>query len=147
MFFRHEKKKEPTFDERLAALSEYGMVTARDNAGHVIAKRDKFGAYLKDLGEGRVAISKAGILHGDEVAVLVHGGYQMFFRTPSGTELPALAKQLQGLHSFDEDLREGLGMTSLYNLSLGTVCEDHMYDRVEDRDEPPHVKPWEKKSA
>lgn len=147
MFFRHEKKKTPTFEDRLSGLSEYGIVTGRDASGNVIAKRDPFAAQLKDLGEGKIGIGKAGVLHGEEIAVLVHGGYQMFFRTPSGTELPALARQLKGLHAFDEDLREGLGMTSLYNLSLGTTCEDHLYDRVEDRDEAPLPKPWEKKSA
>jgi len=71
----------------------------------------------------------------------------MFFRTPSGRELPAQASQLKALHAFDEDLREGLGLTSLYNLSLGTTSDDHMYDRVEDRDAPRRPHPWDKPAA
>ena len=51
---------------------------------------------------------------------------------------------IKALHAFDEDLREGLGLTSLYNLSLGTVCDDHLYDRVTARDSGPHHQPWEK---
>src|SRR5262249_13779641 len=101
----------------------------------------------EDAGSGQVSIGKAGVLVGNEIAHLVHGGYQMFLRTPSGKELPALAPQLKALHSFDEDLREGLGLTSLYNLSLGTTCDDPLYDRVKDRDAKPHARPWEVKSA
>ncbi|MEP7353943.1 MAG: hypothetical protein ABI824_11990, partial [Acidobacteriota bacterium] len=82
-----------------------------------------------------------------EIAHLVHGGYQMFLRTHSGRELPALAPQLKALHAFDEDLREGLGLTSLYNIALGTTSDDHLYDRVEGRDAAPHARPWEKKAA
>ena len=93
---------------------------------------------------GSPAVGKAGVLIGNEIAQLVHGGYQMFLRTPSGKELPAQAPHLTALHAFDEDLREGLGLTSLYNLALGTTCDDHLYDRLEDRDAAPHRKPWEK---
>lgn len=71
----------------------------------------------------------------------------MFLMTPTGKELPALAPQLQALHAFDEDLREALGLTSLYNVSLGTTTDEHLYDRVEDRDKPVHPRPWEKKSS
>ena len=102
---------------------------------------------VEDLGEGKVRIGKAGILIGKEIGILLNGGYQMFFRTPSGTEIPAMASQLKTLHAFDEDLREGLGLISLYNLSLGTTSEAHMYDRVEDRDAPKHLRPWEEKAA
>jgi len=86
------------------------------------------------------------VLVGDEIALLVNEGYQMFLVTPSGKELPAQADQLKALHAFDEDLREGLGLTSLYNLSLGTVSDEHLYDRVTDRDAPVHPRPWEKKA-
>jgi len=54
---------------------------------------------------------------------------------------------LKELHSFDEDLREGLGITSLYNEALGTTCDDHLYDRVKDRDASAHTLPWEKPHA
>jgi hypothetical protein len=68
----------------------------------------------------------------------------MFLATPSGKQLPAQASQLKGLHAFDEDLREGLGLTSLYNVALGTTSENHLYDRVTDRDKPHTPRPWEK---
>src|SRR5678809_1666162 len=95
----------------------------------------------------RVRIEKTGILAHGEIATLVNHGYQMFLTTPSGKELPALADHLKALHAFDEDLREGLGIASLYNLSLGTTTDDHLYDRLEDRDEPGKPRPWETKAA
>ena len=59
----------------------------------------------------------------------------------------AQATHLKNLHSFEEDLREGLGLTSLYNESLGTTTDLHMYDRVEHRDEGDVRRPWEDRSA
>lgn len=147
MFFRHAKPHQWTFDERVANLKQFGFDSKPEGAGKTRVTRGGFGATVEDLGQGKVAMDKAGMLVGNEIAILVNGGYQMFFRTPSGRELPALAPQLRSLHAFDEDLREGLGLTSLYNLSLGTTSEAHMYDRVEDRDQPVHPHPWERKSA
>jgi hypothetical protein len=147
MFFRREKPHEWTFDERVANLKQFGFETGRDNSGHMIVKRAGCGAALEDGGQGKVGIGKVGVLIGGEIAHLIHGGYQMFLRAPSGRELPAQASQLKALHAFDEDLREGLGMTSLYNIALGTTCDDHLYDRVADRDARHHALPWEKKSV
>ena len=80
---------------------------------------------------------------GDEIGTLVDGGYQKFFRTPSGKRKPALAEELKAIQNFQEDLREALGLTSLYNESLGTVSNQYMYDRVEGRDKGPSHKPWQ----
>jgi hypothetical protein len=143
MFFRRESPKTPSFDERLSGLSEFQSSVSRSGS-HATVTRKGCGAIVEDLGEGRVKVGKAGVMAGSEIAELVHGGYQMFLRTPSGKEFPALAAQLKVLHAFDEDLREGLGLTSLYNLALGTTADAHMYDRVLERDEKPHVRPWEK---
>ncbi|HTS77092.1 MAG TPA: hypothetical protein VMG40_12855 [Bryobacteraceae bacterium] len=143
MFFRREKPHQPTFDERIAGLKEFRFETARESATSVRVTRGGCAAIVENV-EGGIRIGKAGVLIGDEIGILVSRGYQMFLRTPSGREIPALAAHLHRLHDFDEDLREGLGLTSLYNLSLGTTTEEHLYDRVEDRDEGPHGHPWEK---
>jgi len=146
MFFRNQKPHEWTFDERLGNLKQFHFEVQRQGAGARVT-RDGSGAMVQDLGNGQVKVGKAGVLVGGEIANLVSRGYQMFLRTPSGKEIPALADQLKKLHAFDEDLREGLGLTSLYNLSLGTTSDDHLYDRVEDRDQPHHPRPWETKAA
>jgi hypothetical protein len=147
MFFRREKPREWTFEERLANLRQFGFESGRDGGGRIMVKRNGYAAMVVDAGAGQVKLGKSGRLVNGEIAVLVHGGYQMFFRTPAGKELPALADQLKLLHAFDEDLREGLGLTSLYNLSLGTTAEDHLYDRVEERDIARAPRPWERKLA
>jgi len=147
MFFRRDAPHELTFQDRIANLKPFGFEVTSDAAGKTIAKRKGFAASLEDAGGGQVSIGKAGVLIGNEIAHLVNGGYQMFLRTPSGRELPAQADQLKALHAFDEDLCEGLGRTSLYNLSLGTTSDDHLYDRVKGRDRVHAPRPWEKKIA
>ena len=146
MFFKNQKPHQWTFDERTANLKQFGIGVQRQGAGAAVT-RDACGAMVEDLGSGNVQVGKAGIRVGAEIATLVSRGYQMFLRTPSGKEIPALADQLKALHAFEEDLREGLGLTSLYNLSLGTTSDDHLYDRVEDRDKPHHPRPWETKAS
>ena len=147
MFFRNKAPQQPTFDERLAALAKAGFEIQRESAQRARIVRGGNGAIVEDAGGGEMKIGKAGVLVNGEIALLISGGYQMFLRTPSGRELPALAPQLTALHAFDEDLREGLGLTSLYNVSLGTTADEHLYDRLEDRDEPHHPRPWEQRAA
>jgi hypothetical protein len=144
MFFRNQKAKVENFEERIAGLKELRFTATMESAGRCRVTRDGCGAVIEDLGGGKMGIGKAGVLVGGEIALLIHGGYQMFLRTPSGKEVPALAPHLKALHEFDDDLREGLGLTTLYNLALGTVCDDHLYDRVEDRDAGPQHHAWDK---
>lgn len=144
MFFRNLKPQQPTFEDRIASLQQLGFTTKSEPGGHCRVARDGCASVVADLGGGTVSIGKPGVLLGGEIASLVSGGYQMFLRTPSGKEAPALATHLKALHSFDEDLREGLGLVSLYNMSLGTTSDDHLYDRVAFRDSGHHHQPWEK---
>jgi hypothetical protein len=144
MFFRHEKAQQSTFEDRLGNLKQFGFQTIRQSSSTARVTRGHVGAIVDDLGGGKVKIGKAGVMMGDEIGELVNLGYQMIVRSPSGVELPALASHLKELHAFDEDLREGLGLTSLYNLSLGTTSDEHLYDRVVDRDRGAAHRPWEK---
>ncbi len=144
MFFRRAAVHKFDFQERVQNLKAFQFDSRVAGPGRVRVTRGGVGADIEDKGDGKVEIGKAGVLIGDEIGVLTSRGYQMFLRTASGKEIPALAPHLKKLHAFDEDLREALGLTSLYNLSLGTTSEAHMYDRVEDRDAAPHHQPWEK---
>jgi hypothetical protein len=147
MFFRHVTPQQLTFEDHLAKLKQAGFDIQRESAQRAKVIRGGYGAIVEDAGQGKVKLGKAGVLVANEIALLVNRGYQMFLMTQSGKELPALAPQLKALHAFDEDLREALGLTSLYNVSLGTTTDEHLYDRVEDRDDPVHhPRPWEKKS-
>jgi len=144
MFFRNIKAQQSTFEERIANLKQYGFQSVRQSSGAARVTRDGCGAMVANLGDGQVKIGKAGILVGEEIGELVNLGYQMIIRTPSGVELAALAPHLKKLHAFEEDLREGLGLTSLYNTSLGTTTDEHLYDRVVARDKGVAHRPWEK---
>ena len=136
MFFRREKTREITFDDRLEQLRQIGFEVSPQSSGG--ARISKYGcaAVLEGSGTDSLRIGKAGIVAGNEVATLVNGGYQQFLVTPSGKRFPALAQQLKALHDFQEDLREGLGLVSLYNTSLGTISDRHVYDRVQGRPNP-----------
>jgi hypothetical protein len=136
MFFRRDKPHDPSFGERLAKLKTLGFEIRPKGGGYVRVTRNGLAAEITDVPGQRPHVAKAGLAIGDEVGLLTHGGYQMFFVTPSKKRRPALAEQLTALHEFEEDLKEGLGLVSLYNDGLGTTCELHMYDRLEHRDHP-----------
>ena len=102
--------------------------------------------YAVDLKEARGEVrveDRAGVVMGDEIGVLVDGGYLKFFRAPGGKKRPALADDLKALHAFEEDVKELLGLKSLYNEALGTVSTLYQYDRVKDRDRGVPKRPWE----
>jgi hypothetical protein len=143
MFFRRDNPKPPTFADRMDRLRAAGFAATPRSGGTVRVSRGEYAVELRDEG-GKVAfVGGSGVAFGDEIGVLVDGGYQKFFRTPSGRKFPALAEQLKALHDFDEDLKEALGEESLYNESLGTVSTLYLYDRVKDRDRGVPRRVWE----
>ncbi len=109
------------------------MAVGKKGNGKSPVMRKGCAAILIDRGD-KVEVERAGVVVGHEIGESTHGGYQMFFVTPTGVKEPALAEQLVELHQFLEDLKEGLGHDSLYNTSLGTTNQRHMYDRVKGRD-------------
>src|SRR5438105_3659416 len=119
MFFRREKPRKYSFDDRLKMLRDAGFTVQNEPGGGSRASKLGCAAVLTDRGGEHPDVGKAGIVVDNEIAQMVHGGYQMFFRTPSGKTVPALATYLKALHNFEEDLKEALGLTSLYNQSLG----------------------------
>ncbi len=143
MFFRREKPLHITFENRLQMLRDLGFKT-ESMGGKTRVSRDGCAVMLSSDGDVVVA-GRPGQLIGNDIGELTHGGYQMFFRTDAGVMVPAQAEQLKALHAFTEDLKEGIGETSLYNTSLGTTCESHLYDRVEKRDSGSAPKAWERR--
>jgi hypothetical protein len=57
-------------------------------------------------------------------------GYQKFLITDERHKVPALAKQLQHMRQFNEELRSALGVPTYYNEALGSTCQISTYDRV-----------------
>ena len=143
MFFRNKSPKVPGFGERLDNLKNAGFTVKALGGGASLVSRDGCAVALGES-EGEIRGSqRAGVLMGDEIGVLVDGGFQKFFRAPSGAQKPALARELKALHDFEEDLKEGLGQESYYNQSLGTVSTLYLYDRLKDRDRGVSKRVWE----
>src|SRR3954454_10705336 len=143
MFFRRERPKTPTFSERLDTLRQAQFTINKSSDGAVRVTRGDCPVFLREEDGAVRAVSPAGILMGDEIGALVDGGFQKFFRTPSGKKKPALADELKALHEFEEDVAEALGKASYYNQSLGTVSTFYLYDRVKDRDRGVPKRAWE----
>ena len=123
-------------------LRKAGLTVTALAAGTMRVSRDNCAVDVKEEA-GTVRAGRAGTLMGGEIGVLVDGGYQKFFQTPGGKSKPALADDLQAIHSFEEDLKGALGQEMLYNESLGTVSTFYLYDRVKDRDAGVPKRVWE----
>jgi len=145
MFFRRERTKQLTFDDQMSAARAAGFKTESAAGGTTLIERNGVAALVQPAGpDGAVKfLERAGVVMGKEIGSLTDGGFQKFFTTPSGKRKPALAEELKEIQNFQEDLREAMGLTSLYNESLGTVSNIYIYDRVEGRDAGRHNKPWD----
>ena len=143
MFFRRVKVENPGFQERVGTLQTAGFAVAQLPGGAVRVTRGVCAVDLKESNGALQVEDRAGIAMGSEIAVLVDGGFQKFFRTPGGKKKPALADELKELHAFEADLKDRLGMKSLYNEGLGTISTLYQYDRVKDRDRGVPKRIWE----
>ncbi|MGH9644500.1 MAG: hypothetical protein ACRD3Q_19020 [Terriglobales bacterium] len=142
------KVEQRTYDEAVTWLRDHGfdLIEAPGTQGRIFLKKYSCSAAIQKTEDGGVKIfAYPGYLIGSEISKLVNRGYQQFLKTAK-TEVPATADHLKALHQFAEELKEALGLPSLYNESLGTVSESYQYDRIRDRDEPPverPKRPWE----
>src|SRR5437660_5345059 len=138
-----------TFEDAVNYLREHAfdVLEAPGTSGRVFVKKYNVSAAIQKTDDGGVKIfAYPGYLVGTEISKLVNRGYQQVLKT-SKTEVPATADHLKALHAFSEELKEALGLPSLYNESLGTVSESYQYDRIVDRDKPQAERPkrpWEK---
>ena len=143
MFFRRERPKKLTFEDHVSAARTAGF-RVESVSGKSWIERNGIAAIVQPGPDGVPEVAaRAGVVMGKEIGTLTDGGFQKFFMTPTGKRKPAQAEELKEIHNFEEDLREALGLTVLYNESLGTVSNLYLYDRVEGRDRGDHHKPWE----
>jgi hypothetical protein len=143
------KVEERTYEEAVNWLRDHGfdLIEAPGTQARVFVKKYGVSAAIQKDGDDHVKIfAYPGYLIGGEISKLVNKGYQQFLKT-SKTEVPATADHLEALQQFTEELKEALGLPTLYNESLGTVSESYHYDRIENRDKPAAARPkrpWEK---
>jgi len=142
------KVEERTFEDAVNWLRDHGfdVLEAPGTSGRVFVKKYNVSAAIQKNEDGGTKVfAYPGYLVGTEISKLVNKGYQQFLKT-SKTEIAATADHLKALHSFSEELKEALGIPSLYNESLGTTSEAYQYDRIVDRDKPVadrKKRPWE----
>jgi hypothetical protein len=142
MFLRRTQPKQLTYEDRLANVRQAGFTVSTTGSA---ARISRAGCAVElSNPSGKITVSgQPGVLIGDEIGLLVDGGFQKFFRAASGKTKPATAAELYGLHDFQEDLKEALGQESYYNESLGTVSTYYVYDRVANRDHGVPKRAWE----
>src|ERR1700681_2822636 len=142
------KVEQRSYEDALSWLRDHGfdLIEAPGTQGRVFLKKYCCSAAIQKNGDDGVKIfAYPGYLIGSEISKLINRGYQQFLKTAK-TEVPATADHLKALQQFTEELKEGLGLPSLYNESLGTVSESYQYDRIKDRDQPEverPKRPWE----
>jgi len=143
------KTEERTFEDAVQWLRDHGfdLIEAPGMQGRVFLKKYNVSAAIqKDGDEGVKIFAYPGYLISGEISKLINRGYQQVLKT-SKAEVAATADHLKALQQFSEELKEALGLPSLYNESLGTVSDAYQYDRVVDRDKPATERPkrpWEK---
>src|ERR1700722_13781352 len=142
------KVEQRSYEDAVAWLRDHGfdLIEAPGAQTRVFLKKYNCSAAIQKTDDGGVKIfAYPGYLISGEISKLVNRGYQQFLKT-SKTEIPATADHLKALQQFSEELKEALGLPSLYNESLGTVRESYQYDRIENRDKAPvdrPKRPWE----
>ena len=140
--------EERNFEDAVNWLRDHGfdLIEAPGTHGRVFLRKYNVSAAIQKNGEEGVKIfAYPGYVIGSEISKLVNRGYQQFLKTAK-TEVPATADHLNALQQFTEEMKEGLGLPTLYNESLGTVSEAYQYDRMVDRDKPVAERPkrpWE----
>src|SRR6266567_1547821 len=146
------KVDERTYEDAVQWLRDHGfdLIEAPGTQGRMFLRKYNVSAAIQKDGDDGVKIfAYPGYLIGGEISKLINRGYQQVLKT-SKTEVAATADHLKSLQQFSEELKEALGLPSLYNESLGTVSEAYQYDRIVDRDKPAAERPkrpWEKKAA
>src|SRR6202140_372928 len=142
------KIEQRTYEDAVSWLRDHGfdLIEAPGTQTRVFLRKYNCSAAIQKTEDGGVKIfAYPGYMVGSEISKLVNRGYQQFLKT-SKAEIPATADHLKALQQFSEELKEALGLPSLYNESLGTVSESYQYDRVQDRDKPAverPKRPWE----
>jgi len=92
------------------------------------------GAEFRRMPDGKYQLTiLPTIMLGGQFTKLWDAGYQKFLITDERQKVPALAKQLQQMRQFNEELRSALNVPTYYNEALGSTCQISTYDRVSGR--------------
>jgi hypothetical protein len=136
-----KRPAETTFDQAIDWLKSHGFDVAgapnapgaSGNSGQMLVKKHGCAVILARGPKSSIAIGHhPSCLVAGEMATLVDRGYQKFLKT-SRLEVPATSDHLLALHKFQSELAEAIGHDLVYNLALGTVSDEYLYDRLKGR--------------
>src|SRR5258707_12969000 len=111
-----------SYEDALSWLRDHGfdLIEAPGTPGRVFLKKYNVSAAIQKDGDDGVKIfAYPGYLISGEISKLINRGYQQVLKT-SKTEVAATADHLKALQQFSQELKEALGLPSLYNEPLGT---------------------------
>jgi hypothetical protein len=125
-------------DERFAPKAIEGLAALGFSVGSTrgVVRVEKYGCgaeFRKGSDDHYQLTILPTIMVNGQFTRLWDAGYQKFLLTDEGIKLPALAKHLQNLRKFNEELRTALGVPTFYNEALGSVSQVSVYDRVKGR--------------
>jgi hypothetical protein len=125
-------------DERFSPKAREGLAALGFSVGSTrgVVRVEKYGCgaeFRKGPDDHYQLTILPTIMVNGQFARLWDAGYQKFLLTDEGVKLPALAKHLQNLRKFNEELRTALGVPTFYNEALGSVSQVSVYDRVKGR--------------
>lgn len=131
------------FHSWIERLKAAGFTTVDHGGNRVLIAKYGCGAILDKTPGGEPCFDVwPGLLMGGGIAYLLDRGFQKFWQSGDRAQ-PANAEQLKSLHRFEADLRSIMGLTALYNQSLGTVSSRYVYDRMEGREGPKVHQPFD----
>jgi hypothetical protein len=130
------QKPAKTYDSALQYFRAHGYDVREvpEVANQVEVRKHNCAAVLARTADGGVQyVAGPGCLIGGKIATLVDRGFQKFFVAGELT-IAATADRLRQLHDFQEETSLAAGHPDYYNLSLGTVSDVYLYDRVRGRE-------------
>ena len=115
-------------------FEQAGFVVAENQPGTLELKKIGCVAYLQKQG-GKLTYSGPPylVIHGINCELEDRGYQKFWYSKADGRRFPIRKVELEVLHRFDEEIRYILGLTSLYNESLGSTNARTVYDRLTGR--------------
>ena len=115
-------------------FEQAGFVVSNAQADKIEVKKSGCVAYLGyERGKAVYFAPPYFVVHGTNCELEDRGYQKFWYAKAEGKRFPIRKVDLEILHRFDEEVRYILGLTSLYNESLGSTNARTVYDRLTGR--------------
>jgi len=124
----------PTAQDIQRQFEQAGFAVSGAQPGKIEVKKNGYVAYLERKGDKWTYPGPPYlVVHGINCELEDQGYQKFWYSKPEGKRFPIRKVELEILHHFDEEVRYILGLTSLYNESLGSTNARTVYDRLTGR--------------